>query len=277
MKDGLRLVKMSGAGNDFVLLGPTQIGRIAGREAEFARAVCRRGLSVGADGLLLVDVAPRGRVHVRFLNPDGSAAFCGNGSRCAARFAHTAGLAGDSMILETAIGDVAADVRDASVRLTLPPPTDEGAWAIEVGDRELSGQRIRAGVPHFVVFVADPRECPLERWGPAVRRHPSFGAAGTNLDVVGRGTGGALLLRTWERGVERETLACGSGALAAAFAARMAGAGPRCSVIPASGVPLEVELTGPAHAPSTARLTGDARFVFEGELDPEGVPGFSLG
>lgn len=276
MRDGLKLVKMSGAGNDFVVLGPAQTRRIAGRETEFARGVCRRGLSVGADGLLLVDAAPRGRVRVRFHNPDGSAAFCGNGSRCAARFAHAQQLAGDSMILETAIGDVAADVRNARVRLTLPPPTDEGAWAIEVDERKLTGQRILAGVPHFVVFVDDPGDCPLERWGPAVRHHPSFGAQGTNLDVVGRGSGGALLLRTWERGVERETLACGSGALAAAFAVRMSGAGERFCVIPASGVPLEVELPGPAHAPSTARLTGDARFVFEGELDAEGVPGFSL-
>lgn len=268
---GLRIVKMSGAGNDFVVLGPEEAGRLAGREREAARSLCRRGMSVGADGLVLVEVAgsARVRVRVRFHNPDGSSAFCGNGSRCAARFAYARGLAGREMLLETAAGEVAAEVTGDRVRLTLPPPRDEGEASIEVEGASLTGRRIRAGVPHFVVAVLDPRSFPLARWGPLVHAHTLFAPEGTNLDLVGPAAEGALAIRTWERGVERETLACGSGAVAAAFAARRTGGGRTVRVLPASGVALEVELPGRAAAPDAAVLTGDARFVFDGILDPE--------
>jgi diaminopimelate epimerase len=274
---GIRIVKMSGAGNDFVLLGPEESRQIAGREEEWARRVCLRGLSVGADGILLVEAMGRDRIRVRFHNPDGSSAFCGNGSRCAARFAHARGLAGARMTLETAYGEVAAEVFDDLVRLTLDPPVDGGELSLEIGGDTLAGRTIAAGVPHFVVSVGDPAEAPLEHWGPAVRGHAIFGSDGTNLDVVGRRADGAVTIRTWERGVERETLACGSGAVAAALVARLGGAAERVSVIPASGARLEVDLPGPPHAPEAARLTGDARFVLEGRLDPEALAGLSNG
>lgn len=264
---------MSGAGNDFVLFGPEESRRIDGREEELARDLCRRGISVGADGLLLVESAGTERVRVRFYNPDGSAAFCGNGSRCAARFAHTAGLAPGSMLLETAAGDVRAEVVGDRVELTLPPPVDGGQLALDVAGLVLSGRRVDAGVPHFVVFVADPATCPLDRWGPSVRRHPSFGAAGTNFDLAGWLPAGTLALRTWERGVERETLACGSGAVAAAFCARLQGKDERVRVLPASGSALDVTLPGPPATPVTALLAGDARFIFDGWLAAEAVPG----
>lgn len=274
---GIRIVKMSGAGNDFVLLGPDQTRQIAGHEEEWARRVCLRGLSVGADGVLLVEAVGTDRVRVRFHNPDGSSAFCGNGSRCAARFAHARGLAGATMTLETASGDVTAEVFDDLVRLTLGPPVDRGELSLAIGESTLTGRRIVAGVPHFVVSAGDPATAPLERWGPAVRGHAIFGPRGTNLDVVGRCADGAVTIRTWERGVERETLACGSGAVAAAFVARLGGAAERVSVIAASGARLEVDLPGPPQAPEEARLTGDARFVFEGRLDPEALVGLPNG
>jgi diaminopimelate epimerase len=274
---GIRILKMSGAGNDFVLLGPVEARQIAGHEEEWARRLCLRGLSVGADGVVLVEAVGRDRIRVRFHNPDGSSAFCGNGSRCAARFAHARGLAGATMMLETAGGEVTAEVFDDLVRLTLGPPVDGGELSIETGDATLAGRRVVAGVPHFVVPAVDPALAPLERWGPVVRAHAIFGTRGTNLDIVGRRADGAISIRTWERGVERETLACGSGAIAAAFVARLDGAAERVSVIPASGARLEVDLPGPPHAPETARLTGDARFVLEGRLDPEALVGLPTG
>jgi diaminopimelate epimerase len=273
MKRGMRVIKMSGAGNDFVLFGPEESRRIAGREADWARVICRRGISIGADGILLVESAGQRRVRVRFHNPDGSAAFCGNGSRCAARFAHDAGLAASPLWLETAVGEVRAEVAGDRVELTLPAPVDAGALDLELEGEVLSGRRVEAGVPHFVAFVPDPRACPLERWAGVAHGHPAFGAAGTNVDLAGWTAVGDLALRTWERGVGRETLACGSGAVAAAFVARLAGAGERVRVLPASGSTLDVTLPGRPAAPEAALLAGDARFILDGWLAAEAVSG----
>jgi diaminopimelate epimerase len=268
----IEVVTMSGAGNDFVVVGPDEAARIAGREAEFARSVCRRGLSVGADGLLLVEPAGRDRVRVRFFNPDGTETFCGNGSRCAARYARERGLAADALVLETAAGEVHATVDGAHVRVTLPAPRDGGVTTIDVAGEPLTGRLVVAGVPHFVIEVGDPARAPLERWGPGARAHARFAPDGTNVDVLGPTEGASIAVRTWERGVERETLACGSGAVAAAYAARLRGAGERLLVVPRSGVALEVELPGPPAAPLAAVLAGEARFVLRGRLAAESAP-----
>ncbi len=260
---------MSGAGNDFLVLGPEEAGCLDGDATEWVRRVCRRGLSVGADGVLLVEPAGTDRVRVTFLNPDGSPAFCGNGSRCAARFAVWRGMAGPNLVLDTAAGPVPAEVRDRRVSLRLAAPRDGGALELTFGAETLVGRSIHAGTLHFVTFVPDPSRAPLERWGPLVRRHPLFAPAGTNVNVL-HCAGALATLRTWEKGVERETLACGSGAVAAAAAARARGAGDRITVVPASGIPLEVAFD----AAGAVTLTGDARFVFEGRLSPEALNGF---
>ena len=273
MRGAIPIVKMSGAGNDFVVLGPEAIALVGDGVASWARRVCRRGLSVGADGVLLVTQSSVDRVRVRFLNPDGSETFCGNGSRCAARFAVLQGMARSPLILETAAGEVPAELAGGTVRLTLPRPEDHGPAVFERGAERIEGRIIVAGVPHFVVFVESLSDAPLAVWGPWLRAHPRFGADGTNVDLVRRIDGDTLAIRTWERGVEGETLACGSGALAAAGAAVEQGWRGRVRVLPASGVPLEVEI-GRADAPSSAILSGDARVVFEGAVAPEGVAGF---
>jgi len=262
-------VKMSGAGNDFVVVAAGDLGRISEPVEVWVRAVCRRGISIGADGVLVVGPAGHeGRVRVRFYNPDATAAFCGNGSRCAARFAWLRGLVGaPSMILETAAGDVPADVRGESVSIVLPLPRDDGAFRLEIGGEIVAGRLVTAGVPHAIVRVPAASSAPLERWGPLLRSHSRFGAAGANVDVVERVAPDRLVLRTWERGVEGETLACGSGAVAVAFAEFRDGGPSRCTVVPASRIALEIELE--AGAPGRATLTGDARIVFEGEIGPE--------
>jgi diaminopimelate epimerase len=167
------------------------------------------------------------------------------------------------MTLATSAGELAARVEGERVRLALPPPRDDGELSLEVGPEKIRGRRIHTGTPHFVTLVEDPAAAPLERWGPDVRHHPQFAPQGVNLDVV-RIDGSHVQLRTWEKGVERETLACGSGAVAAALVARALGAGERVIVVPASGVALEVEF---GEADGVA-LVGDARLVYEGRLDP---------
>jgi len=234
-----RVAKMSGAGNDFLVLSRDEVPGLPD-DADWIRRVCRRGLSVGADGVLFVGPLGPDRIQVEFRNPDGSVAFCGNGTRCAARYARLRGWTGESMVLSTAIGEVHAEARDERVTLYLPPPRALGQRELDVAGDRLCGRFLWAGVPHFIVGVRALEDAPLDRWGPAVRRHPAFGPEGVNLDLVQRLTGSRIRVRTWERGVEGETLACGSGAVAAAFAARLEGADEITTVVPASGIALEV-------------------------------------
>jgi diaminopimelate epimerase len=273
MSEEVRVWKMSGAGNDFVMLDAETARRIGDDLVAWIRAVCRRGLSLGADGVTIVEPAGAARVRVRYHNPDGSVAFCANASRCAARLARQLGFGGESLLLETAAGEVPAEVLPDGVRLHLPPPRDAGRMSLDLGEERLDGRWVEAGVPHFLHFVDRLADAPLARWGPRVRRHPRFGEAGTNLDLVLRRPDGSLALRTWERGVEGETLACGSGAVAAAFAVRLEGGPETVRVEPASGVPLQVILPGPARSPRAAILVGDARFVFEGRVHREATCG----
>lgn len=273
MSEPLTFLKMSGAGNDFVVLERADWDRIGGDRALWVRRVTRRGLSVGSDGVLVVGAAAGGAVRVVFLNPDGGEAFCGNGSRCAARFAHLRGLAPASMTLETAAGRVPAVVSGPSVRLTLGPPEDRGERSCEAAGRTVSGRLVLAGVPHFVLTPEQLSGLPFAALAPAIRRDPALGAQGANVDLAWTDDSGVVHVRTWERGVEGETLACGSGAVAAAFAARLTGAAETVEVLPKSGIPLRVGLPGDRRRPDRALLEGDARVIYEGTLHPEGIAG----
>lgn len=268
----LRFEKMSGAGNDFVVLDGAAWESLPGDRASWIRAVCRRGLSVGADGVLVVSREGEGRVRVVFFNPDGGEAFCGNGSRCAARYAAAKGMASASaMLLATSIGEVPAVVSGPTVQLTLPPPEDLGIVDLDSEAGTLHGRLIVAGVPHVVFPAENLGAYPLDKVAPALRRHPALGAPGANVNFVEIDVGGRVHVRTWERGVENETLACGTGAVAVALFARLRGAGERVVVVPRSGSLLTVSIPGdPAH-PKTALLSGDARVVFAGSLSPEAI------
>lgn len=268
-----RITKMSAAGNDFVVVHGTDADALGDRLGAWIRAVSRRGLSVGADGVLAVDRVGPDRVRVRFWNPDGSVAFCGNGTRCAARFARRERLAAATMTLETAVGEVPAEVRDDDVRLVLPPPRDRGELEVEVDGVLHRGRFVVAGVPHFVIAVGDVASAPLESWGPALRRHAAFGADGVNVDLVSAGADGVHDLRTWERGVEAETLACGTGAVATAAALCLGGGPLRMHLRPRSGARIEIVLGGERDRFTHAEMVGDARFVFDGRLDREALGG----
>ena len=268
MSGPVRVTGMSGAGNDFLVVGPDDAARLGDDRAGWARRVCTRGSSLGSDGVVFVEVRGTDRIGVSFVNPDGSSAFCGNGSRCAARYAHLEELAGPRMVLETEAGSIPAEVIAKAVSLKLPAPTDYGEREADCEGVTYRGRFLSAGIPHFVMFVDDPAAAPLQIWGPALRSHPVFGAPGANVNLASF-DGTRLRLRTWERGVERETLCCGSGAVAAALAARLRGAPERIEVWPASGIPVTVELPGAAEAPRHAILQGEARVLFRGEVDPE--------
>ena len=205
----IKFWKLSGAGNDFVLVeGPLP----AARAKTLARRLCDRREGVGADGLL---VAERGRV--RYLNADASDAFCGNGARCAAWWLKRRGWGGTSFSLSGT--PVRASVAAASGRVRMPDASAARRLSVRADGRVWDVLFLDTGVPHAVVAVpaAALKAFPVSRVGRALRRHKAFGPPGTNVDFVARVPGG-LALRTYERGVEDETLACGTGAVAAALA-----------------------------------------------------------
>jgi diaminopimelate epimerase len=268
MNSKVEITAMSGAGNDFVVIHGAVADKLGERLVEWTRKVCQRGRSIGADGVLIVRPINRERVQVDFLNPDGSNAFCGNGSRCAARYAVRAGMADSPMILQTEIGEIPAVVlggRGNQVRLTLPAATDHGERIIPCDGHEHRGRFVTAGIPHFVCEVDNLELVPLESCAPQIRRHPSFGPAGTNVNFVTR-RNDQIQLRTFERGVEGETLCCGSGAVAVAFALHQPLPRDGVSVLPASGIGVEV---GSADEAGGIWLTGEARVLYDAVVDPE--------
>jgi diaminopimelate epimerase len=211
--------KMNGSGNDFILID-NRDGKVKDEEMPslVARA-CRRRESVGADGLILVIPSERYDFAWRFFNADGGEVeMCGNGSRCVARFALLNGIAGEKMTFETMAGPVSAEVNGRMVKVRMPDPhgfrkdvplPHEAGW--------ISVDFLNAGVPHTVVQVRDLAEQPVVQQGRKIRYHPEFAPAGTNADFIHVLGPDLVEMRTYERGVEDETLACGTGAIASAL------------------------------------------------------------
>lgn len=267
----LPFAKLHGAGNDFLVFDGAATAGLEERLPGLVRALCDRRLGVGADGVLLL--LPNGPARIRLLywNGDGTeAAFCANGTRCAARFASRRwGL--DEALIETAYAPIPATVSDDSVTLELPAPQVEERWRLlRLGDSEVRVRYLVVGVPHLVVPVAwtDFWERGLRPLAPALRAHPALPEGGANVNLVAVADD-EVLVRSWERGVEDETLSCGSGDVAAGLVALAEGwiPGP-ARVRTASGRTLIVEARGTApHCP--ARLSGPAEWVASGEIAAE--------
>lgn len=266
--------KMHGSGNHFVLLDNRTLHVPAAHMAGWAKAVCAPGFGVGADGLILLDQAPAGSgadTMWHFYNADGSRAeMCGNGSRCAARLAVQLGLAGPEHVLLTDAGPIRAAVDPDSdqVKVQLPPPRD---LALDIplaldGDR-ITVHFVNTGVPHTVVECGDVAQVDVKKLGRALRFHPHFAPAGTNVNFIQATERDALSLRTYERGVEDETYACGTGAAASALVANALGlAGTEVAVTTSGGEVLRIFLEN-----GTVFLQGPAVFVYTGRLSAEAV------
>ncbi len=271
--------KMSAGGNDFIVFDDRD-GRLqhAGLPA-LVRHLCTRSLSVGADGVIIVEPSARAHVRARFYNPDGGETFCGNGARCAARLAYLQGLAPARMTVETTLMTHQAEVRGAEVMFGMRDPAGlEEEVAMVVEGETLHGTFVDTGVPHFVVFREFPATQSIERLGRAIRTHARFAPAGTNVNFVHLRPDGALAIRTFERGVEAETLACGTGAVAAALAAAVTGAAaPPVRLVTRSGEILKVVFAGDPRRARGVRLDGAARLVYVGQLTEEAARGFSPG
>lgn len=263
--------KMNGAGNDFILIDNRR-GIIGPEAAELARRVCHRRLGVGADGLILIESSATVDFAWRFFNSDGSLAeMCGNGARCAARFAHLNGIAGSKMQFETLAGVIRAEMRGDEVAIRITPPAlvaEELALTVAGGTFKMD--RIDTGVPHAVVFVDDPAAVDVVALGREIRFHPRFAPAGTNVNFAAVKAPGVLALRTYERGVEDETLACGTGATAASLAAaRRFGWASPVFVDTAGRRRLTISFIADGDGFRDPWLQGDARLACSGMLSPE--------
>jgi diaminopimelate epimerase len=260
---------MHGGGNDFVLIDHRAKFIPEAEQPEFARRVCHRQMGAGADGLILIEASPTANFRWRFYNADGSEPeMCGNGGRCAARFAVLNGIAPAILTFETLAGTIQAEVKDRLVKLLMVGVGEvKLEYEIPLEETMLLGHFVKVGVPHVAVLVGDLEGTPVTGWGQEVRFHPLFAPAGTNVNFVRLDGPRDLSIRTYERGVEDETLACGTGAVASALiAARLGQVVSPVTVHTRGGEALTVYFTPQGEAFTQVFLEGDALVTYQGEL-----------
>jgi len=262
-------MKMSGSGNDFILIDHRKPILDEGRMKEFVRKACQRRISVGADGLILIGPSARADFKWRFFNADGSEAeMCGNGGRCAARFAWLKGIAGSTLTFETLAGIISAKVNGKKVKLELTKPyglkLDE---TLLIDGKEWLFSRINTGVPHAVLFLEEIEKVDVLKTGRAFRYHTHFAPSGTNVNFVRLEKDSQLSVRTYERGVEDETLACGTGVVASALLAAFKGwVRSPVSVKTRGGEVLMVHFEIKEEEVIKVFLEGDVQSIYEAEM-----------
>jgi diaminopimelate epimerase len=271
---------MTGAGNDFIMIDNREKLIDADHCQDLVRQACRHKLSVGADGMILIENDPEVDFKWRFFNADASEAeMCGNGARCAVRFAHLTGIVRKpQMEFRTLAGIIKAELLGDKVKVRMTSPHDlRTDLMLEAEGRSFDVDFINTGVPHSVVFAANGSELEatdIQRWGHALRFHPYFQPAGANVNFVYVRDPHHLVVRTYERGVEGETLACGTGSIAACLIAGARGrAASPVEVLTRGGESLAVyfEISGEKQNPADARfkdvyLEGEARIAYEADL-----------
>ncbi|VGO14527.1 Diaminopimelate epimerase [Pontiella desulfatans] len=253
--------KMHGAGNDFIMVDDRSLS-FPLHDTGFVRRIASRRIGIGCDGLLLIQPSDVADFRMRFINPDGGEQdMCGNGARCIARLAFDQGIAPASMNIETGAGLVKATVRENQIRLELTEPT-ELELDLETGF-DWPVDFVNTGVPHAVAWVVDLASLELGSVGSALRHHALFRPNGANANFAKVEADGTLSVRTYERGVEAETLACGTGATAVAVLASERGwAKLPVTVHCAGGFDLVID-----SVQGITTLTGGAEYVFDGEVE----------
>ena len=265
----LRFTKMNGAGNDFVMLDNRK-GELHLAPQQIVR-ICDRHRGVGADGVLVLEEAANGAdFRMRYYNADGGEAeMCGNGARCFARFAQQTADAKANLSFETPAGVISAKVDGELVCLQMSEPTDlRLEIEISTKDQNLRGHFINSGVPHVVIPVEDIENVDVRKTGSAIRHHKLFSPKGANANFLEKRSRRRIAIRTYERGVEDETLACGTGVVASAliFATTENVDGP-IGVLVRGGSELTVGFKRNGDHFTNVTLTGPAEFVFEGTIE----------
>ncbi len=275
----LNFTKMQGAGNDFVVIDDLG-GRFPVEDRALIRRLAARRMGIGCEGVIVIRPGPddaSADFTMLFFNPDGSrASMCGNATRCLALFAFEHGIGGRVQRMATDAGPVVAEILDArrgygTVRVALTPPRDrrEQVSVALTRGRVADCFHVNTGVPHAVVFVEDAEAVDVVSDGRAIRHAAVFSPSGVNVDFVSLLPDGSVRARTYERGVEDESGACGTGAVAVAIALveRRGGALP---VVVRFGAGMALVVDGVRDAAGLChamRLTGPARLVFEGCLE----------
>lgn len=270
MSRALPFTKMHGAGNDFVMVDGRELadpGR--GLDASDVARLCHRQLGVGADGLIVVAPDAVHDFAMTYYNSDGGEAeMCGNGARCAYAFAQGLGLVGDRGVFRTAAGPITGRREGRGVSVGLTPPRDI-RLDVSVGG-ETPFERLHhadTGVPHLVIPTPQLETVDVARWGRRLRMDPAFAPAGVNVNWVQPRADGVWLIRTYERGVEAETLACGTGASAAALILVLLGeASSPVVLLTRGGDRLTIAVSDAAGEPRL-ELTGPAVTAYRGEVD----------
>ncbi|WP_395021097.1 diaminopimelate epimerase [Dongia sp.] len=271
-RGGLPFARMHGCGNDFVVIDD-RAGLWHTRREDLAREICDRRKGLGGDGLILIqpglDGADFRMTYVNRTGMDGE--MCGNGARCTVLRAAQLGLMRGAGTMATDAGPIRATLEGAIVTLQMTPPVDERApLSIEIGGQGFECFSIDTGVPHTVIFLES--EAALEKLdvdgvGRALRHHAAFAPRGVNANFALRRADGSFRMRTYERGVEMETLACGTGAVAVGLMAhRKFGSAAPVLIHPTGGGLLRIGFRAAAREFTEVTLAGPAELIAEGEI-----------
>ena len=266
----LDFTKMNGAGNDFILIDNRS--QSIGLDPARAARLCDRHRGIGADGVIILKPCASGKADWAwdFYNSDGSLAeMCGNGSRCFGRFVRRLTGEKKGFTFETRAGIISARFKGDDVSVTLTAPKD---WrlrekvSLTIGTTEIHS--VDTGVPHAVVFVPDADKAMVQQLGAEIRYHSYFKPRGTNVNFVQLLSGDAIRVRTYERGVEGETLACGTGVSASALvSSEVHQLQPPVKVQVQGGQLLEVDFQKSGDQFTNVTLSGPADFVFDGKIE----------
>jgi diaminopimelate epimerase len=261
--------KMSGSGNDFIIVDNRKNIVKDNDLPTFINRICRRKMSVGADGFILIEPSDKADFKWRFFNSDGSKAeMCGNGARCAARFAYVNGIAGNSLSFETDAGVISGQVKDDRAKVKMPDPVELRLdYSIDVKSGPMKVSSVNTGVPHVVVMNKSIQDINAFDLGREIRFHDAFAPAGTNVNFICQQKKGQLAIRTYERGVENETLACGTGCIAAALitSIKLKWQSP-INLLTQSGESLTIYFSKNDRMFNDIYLEGDARIIYSAEL-----------
>jgi len=265
---GRAFYKMSGSGNDFVMVDARSEPRGRLEDPDVIQAICARGTGVGADGIVFLERSEQADIRLTYLNADGSRAdFCGNATLCTTRLAIELGVGGAAgLSIETDSGLVSARIRGETPEIDLQPVTQvrpDAGINLMAGERRIGFALV--GVPHLVLLCDDVSTVDVVGRGRPLRSEASL-EHGANVNFVSPRAGGGWRYRTYERGVEAETLACGSGAVATGVLLNAWGlAAPPVEIQTRSGksVTVDFKRAGQSWSPS---LAGEGRIVYRGEL-----------
>lgn len=266
----VQFTKMAGAGNDFIIVD-NRNGTLTVDPSLVSRQLSRRKQSVGADGLILLEASKKADARMRIFNPDGSEAeMCGNGVRCLAKFAADNKITGNRLSIETPAGIIGAEVNGEIVKVRMADPFDlKLGLRLDINGVKTDINFINTGVPHAVVIAEALDELDVFTLGRAIRRHSHFAPAGANANFISViQSGNAIRIRTYERGVEDETLSCGTGSTAGALiAAALKGFRSPVTVHTKSGEALSIHFNKDGEKFNDVYLEGPVQKSFEGRVN----------